>query len=160
MEVAYTPAVLSGFFQRALAELSERLESQDLRWAVVGSTSLALQGMDVQPRDIDIVVRREDLESVRQRFASEYPSSVRTVTHAAGEPTHEFTVMLDGVPVQIMAESASGPYVAKLLAGRTVPIRLQDETVPCLALDAEAEAYNETGRPKKAKRIRDFQRSR
>jgi hypothetical protein len=35
-------------------------------------------------------------------------------------------------------------------------IRIADIEVLGLALDAEAEAYEETGRPEKAKRIREF----
>ncbi|MBA7628548.1 hypothetical protein ES703_36036 [subsurface metagenome] len=39
----------------ALRTLSERLKNQNVRWVFVGSISLALQGVDVTPGDIDIL---------------------------------------------------------------------------------------------------------
>ncbi len=43
---------------RALDTISGRLRGKGVRWALIGSTSLALQGVDLEPEDIDILTDR------------------------------------------------------------------------------------------------------
>ncbi|MGM0686862.1 MAG: nucleotidyltransferase domain-containing protein [Promethearchaeati archaeon] len=45
---------------RALKEVALLLYGHKVKWLVVGSTSLALQGVDVEPEDIDIICSKED----------------------------------------------------------------------------------------------------
>jgi hypothetical protein len=49
--------MLSAAFADALSILAERFQKHRIRWAVIGSANQALQGIDVMPKDLDIVVQ-------------------------------------------------------------------------------------------------------
>jgi predicted nucleotidyltransferase len=42
-------------WEQALVELSERLDRSGVAWFLCGSTALAVRGIDVEPRDVDLV---------------------------------------------------------------------------------------------------------
>lgn len=149
-------AVVDRSSLHAIQTFAARMVQHRLPWALIGSANLALQGMDMQPKDIDVVVRPDDLARVREIFTAEGPTDITEVRHTAGEPTREFGLILGGVLVQVLTESERGVYVTKLLAGRVTRARLGETEIPCLALDAEADAYDATARSEKAQRIREF----
>lgn len=41
-------------WEQALLDLLEKIENQDINWWLVGSAALAVRGIDVSPRDIDL----------------------------------------------------------------------------------------------------------
>ncbi len=47
--------VISSKILKALQIIDKYLESEDISWTLMGSVSLALQGVDVSPNDIDIL---------------------------------------------------------------------------------------------------------
>jgi hypothetical protein len=47
-------------WEDALAEVATRLDAAGVGWFVVGSAALAVRGVDVQPRDVDLVVSESE----------------------------------------------------------------------------------------------------
>jgi len=144
-------------FKQAIKSLFEKLGSSSIKWAVIGSTNMALQGIDVTPHDLDIVVKLNDIEKVKDIFRTD---EIRKIKSTTKEPIWEVRTNINGVEVQIMAENFTGEYVSKLLAGRTTRVKIDNIDVPCFTLDAEAQAYSETNREHKAEIIHEFLKKR
>ena len=158
--------MLSYYFKQAIKVLSQELNTQQLKYALIGSSNLVLQGMDLSPHDLDLVMRIDDLNKIPEIFRSYSPSNIEELRPDSGDPV--WTAKLERrqawnvcfnigkIPVQILGESNYGNYVSKLVAQRLVHIDIDGTDVPCFNLEAEAEAYQETFRPQKAERIRAF----
>jgi len=119
---------------------------------LVGSTNMQLQGMNVNPRDLDIVVQLSNLEKISRIFNA----PINKLRSSTKEPAWEVKTTIDDVEIQIFGERDLGKYVSKLLANRIIKMKLEDIEVPCFTLEAEAQAYEETKRENKAQMIRNF----
>ncbi len=56
-------------WKEALAELVKRIEPLSPEWLLTGSCPLALRGIDVAPRGVDVIFAEKDFEPVRRAFA-------------------------------------------------------------------------------------------
>ena len=146
-------------FKKAIKIITERLKKNRIKWAVIGSTNLALQGMRITPRDLDVVVTLSDLKNIPKIF-SEYPASrIKKLKSITEEPAWEVKIEIGDVKVQILGEKESGEYVNKLLKSRITYLEVDGIKVPCFTLETEADAYSETNREEKAKLIKKFLKS-
>jgi len=153
-------------FNEAIKIIHTRMSSKDLHYAFIGSTNCALQGMEVSPRDLDLVVRLDDLRQIPQLFKDYSPSTIEELlpdpkdtawtAKLANHPAFNVHANVQGVEMQVLGEKDNGDYVSKLIANRIVYVPFNGLKLPCFTLKAEAEAYEETYRPKKAERIRQF----
>lgn len=50
----------------ALKIINQKLKNRKIRWVLVGSTSLALQGIKVKPEDIDILTDKEGVFKINE----------------------------------------------------------------------------------------------
>ncbi len=148
--------MLDSRFNNALKLVCISLTENDIPFAVIGSVNMRLQGMDVQPADLDIVVRLKDLAKMHEIFSAYAPSPVRELQSLGHFPAWEVKVVIGAVDVQILGEQDAGEYVSKLLEKRLISIRWDDVQIPCFTLEAEAQAYAETKREHKARRILEF----
>lgn len=128
----------------------------DIKWALVGSTNLQLQGMQVTPHDLDIVIQHKDLEKVSNLFSDYSASPVSQFPTKSGEPAWEVKAIINGVNVQFFGGDEIDIYVSKLLANKILKVKLDDIEIPCFNLQAESQAYVETNREEKAKLIQEF----
>ncbi len=136
-------------FKDVLKILASKL---NIKWALIGSTNLAIQGMDVNPRDLDIVVMFEDLEKVRVLLKDYHPDPIKKLEVMTNEPAWEVKLYINDVEVQILGELKHGEYVSKRMANEIIYV----DEIPCFTLDAEARAYSETNRKEKADKIWEF----
>lgn len=143
-------------FKKALYVINKKMKEADIRWAVIGSANMALQGMEIMPRDLDIVATFDDLQKIKKLFSQYNASDILKLPTMTGEPAWEIKTEIEGVVVQFLGEKENGQYVSKLLIGRIMIVPVDNIVVPCLTLQAEARAYAETNRPAKAKLIKDF----
>jgi len=148
--------MINSKFTHAIKVIHQLLDEKKISWALIGSTNMQLQGMNVNPRDLDIVVQLKDLEKMKNIFSGYLASEIRKLEPMTIEPAWEVKLDIDEVEVQILGELDTGEYVSKLLAKRLIHISLGDIQVPCFTLDAEAQTYAETKREHKANLIRDF----
>ena len=146
--------------------ISSKLKENGIDYAIIGSGNCALQGMDLTPRDLDLVVRLDDLKKMPEIFKEYSPSEVEKLFPDSKDPAwtaklekhpaYNVYFYIEGVEVQILGEEDDGDYVSKLLAKKIILVSLKGNNLPCFTLETEAEVYAQTFRPEKAKRIRDF----
>lgn len=142
--------------RNVLRIIHRRLDDNQIRWALVGSANTKLQGMGTEPRDIDIVTRYEDLQKVSGIFSDYSASNIMELEVLSDTTVWEVKVKIDGAEVQFISGEEKDVYVSKLLADKIIYIRLDDLEIPCFTLEAEAQAYMETGREHKAYLIQQY----
>ncbi len=135
--------------------LVDRLDG--VRWALTGSTSFALQGVPVDPDDVDVQTTADDAYEVEARFADRV---VDPVTRSSGDGIRsQFGVLsIEGVEVEVMGglqKRVNGAWTSPpdLTAHREY-VTLDDRQVPVLSLSYEAEAYERLGRDERAALLR------
>jgi hypothetical protein len=91
--------------EKALIEISNSLTRADIRWVLVGSTATCLNGLNVKPEDIDIIIEREKVYEVDRLFASKF-HPVRRVKYGSTSvySSHYGVFMVYNVKVEIMAD--------------------------------------------------------
>lgn len=142
--------------KEAIRIIHERLENKKIKWALVGSTNMQLQGIQVEPRDLDIVIQHKDLYKVSEIFSDYSASTVKELKTLTGEPAWEVKSIINGVEIQFFGGNEANTYVSKLLASEIIMIKLDSIEIPCFTLEAEARTYKETNREHKAHLIQEF----
>ena len=148
--------MISKDFLEVIKIISKRLKKSKIQWALIGSTNMAIQGIDVTPRDLDLVVKLSDLSKMNSIFFDYNPGEIRELKPLSEKPALDIKIIIDNIEVQILGEKDSGEYVKKLLLNQIILIRLNNIEIPCLTLKAEARTYSETKRQHKADLINNF----
>jgi hypothetical protein len=138
---------------KALQEIEARLRGSGVEWAVAGSVGLALQGVEVQPRDLDIQTDAQGAYEIERLFAEH---SIRKVRHSAAErvQSHYGALNIGGVEVEIMGDlqtrEVGGAWSApEDVKEHRVWVRVEGMNLPVLPLDYSIEAYRRLGRTEK-----------
>jgi hypothetical protein len=148
--------MLSSNFKFALKTVNDLLTKHNIKWVLCGQTNMQLQGMDVSPSDLDIIVQLKDLNKVRSTLSEYAPTKIVELKPLVSEPAWEIKATICSVEVQIIGERDTGEYVRQLLANKLVKIKFDDVEIPCYNLETEAKLYEFTHRKHKAEFIRTF----
>jgi len=140
-----------------LKDIAERMNKSCVKWALVGSTNHLIQGMDVIPRDIDVIISYDDLEKVKGVF-SDLDFEIKELPNGEAQ---EMIFKMRGFDIQICADYSHGKYYKKRQEeGSTIFVDIEEVSIPVFSLESEALCYEANGRLEKAERIRDFIKSR
>lgn len=142
-----------------LRKICARLDGSNVNWALTGSLSFALQGVPVEPHDIDIQTDASGAYEIERLF-SEFVT--RKVAFSASERirSHFGTLLIDGITVEIMGdiekrlEDGTWEKPPDLAAHRRI-IDVHGIQVPVLSLEYECQAYAKLGRVSKARMLQD-----
>ncbi len=142
---------------RALKTIIERVKDHKINWAVVGSTNLCIQGVNVTPNDIDILTDKEGallLNELLEDFA---------VTPVSWSETKRFkswfgVFNIHGCKVEVMGDLHSRVPEGDLWSetagfSARVTVSYRGLKVPAISLRREYETYLKLGRTKKAEMI-------
>ncbi|MCB9451268.1 MAG: hypothetical protein H6672_07495 [Anaerolineaceae bacterium] len=153
---------MDGYSQHlaALRRIHGRLAGSEIVWALTGSLSFALQGVPVEPHDIDLQTNAAGAYAI-ERHLADYVT--RPVAFSAAETvrSHFGRLRVGGVEVDIIGDIEkrlpdgswdAPPDIAHWRRWITATgIRL-----PVLALEYEVEAYRKLGRLEQAQLVKDF----
>ena len=91
--------------ERALIEASNTLLKVGARWVLVGSTASYLNGLNVKPKDIDIIVEADKIYRVDEVFASEF-LPIRRVKYSSNGiySSHYGVFKVYNVKIEVMAD--------------------------------------------------------
>ena len=136
--------------------VANRLTDNGFLWAIVGSTNLALQGIDIVPRDIDIISTMDVLPKIKSIFP-EYEVAEIEEKHSAISGSYWRVAMhINDIEIEVLGEKENGIYADRLLAGHKIDVILDGVNISCLALESELQAYRETGRQNRVDLIESF----
>ncbi len=131
-----------------------RLEGQGITWALTGSLAFALQGIPVEPDDIDLQTDIAGAYKIEQAFTE---FIIKPVTFSATEKicSHYGALRIQGIDVEIMGDVrkrlADGRWEDSVsLSKYRQFINVGDGLVPVLSLAYEAESYRKMGRDERS----------
>tara|TARA_Y100000310_G_C20698667_1_gene827654 strand:+ start:1921 stop:2388 length:468 start_codon:yes stop_codon:yes gene_type:complete len=142
--------------KKAILIIQRLLNNNKIKWAIIGSTNMRLQGINVHPNDLDIVIQLKDLKKINKIFSEYNASAIKKLKPLGNEPSWEIKLKIGDIEVQILGEKSTGQYVSKLLANKLIKIEFGDLKIPCFTLETEAQTYEETNRKHKSNLIQDF----
>jgi hypothetical protein len=142
--------VLSPPHRHALEVVSERLLGWDLPWAVTGSVALALHGLDVACRDLDLVTTAARARELEAAFDAEVVEPM-ALSSGSGLRAHRGMLRIDGVPVEILGDVQNPLPDGGWTEPPDIDAHRQWVTVgrwrcPVLSLEYLGEAYRLMGR--------------
>ncbi len=150
--------MIDPIYLNVLRQIHARLSNTDVNWVVTGSLGFALQGVPVQPNDIDIQTDKVGAYKIESLFADVV---VRKVKFSATEriKSHFGALQVDGIEVEIMGdiqkrdtdgiwEEIVDPAHYKQM------VEIAGLLVPVLSLEYEYQAYLKFGRVEQAKMLR------
>ena len=142
--------------EKTILEVNRNLKNNKIKYALIGSANMLLQGMDVNPQDLDIIIQAKDLKKIQKIFSNDKLLPIEKLKNFTNTPAWEIKITLSKIDIQILGEKDNGTYVSKLLGNKLIEISLNGIKIPCLTLMAEAQAYAETNRKQKSDLIKNF----
>ena len=145
-------------YLNVLRQIHARLSNTDVNWVVTGSLSFALQGVPVQPNDIDLQTDKAGAYEIESLFSD---IVIRRVKFSATEriKSHFGALQIDGIEVEIMGDiqkrGADGVWEEIVNpAHYRQMVEIDGLLVPVLSLEYEYHAYLKLGRVEQAKMLR------
>ena len=130
----------------------------DVDWALTGSTSFALQGVPLEPDDLDVQTDATGVRVIEDSF-SEYVTDPVEYVESERMRSYLGALELDGVEVELIGELQKREDEG----GWEDPVDVTDhrefvewrgDEVPVLSLEYEAAAYERLGRDERAALLR------
>ena len=142
----------------ALRILHDALKGEGVIWAVMGSLSHALQGLKIQPNDIDICTDRRGAYAI-EHILEEHVTLPVTYSQGDGVRSHLGELNIHGVKVQIIGDMETStengawtplppdpPHII-MVSGAPIPVR---------TLEQEVETYIRLNRLERVDRLREL----
>jgi predicted nucleotidyltransferase len=139
-----------------LKKISQMLQGHDVEWLVVGTASLAVQGVNLQPGDIDIITTKDDvfkIAEILKQYETKQVEFGRTPLFESYMGVYE----IDGIKVEIMGdlrEKRGNEWVSlteRLMS--PIIIEIDGTPIPVSSLKDQIVSYEKLGRPKDSERV-------
>ncbi len=144
----------------ALRQLAARLDKQPVNWAITAGCGLALQGVPVEVRDIDLATNRAGAYRMADLFAAEIARPVRFSATEAVQ-SHYGAFVLAGFEVEIIGDvqyrGDDGVWSEPLdITPHKHYLKIDGIILPVLTLEYEYASYVRLGRTAKRDLLADF----
>lgn len=142
-------------YSEILFLLSKKLKNID--WFLIGSNALILQGLNLQPNDIDILTTKEGIQEINNIF-SEYITKSLTFSEDANFSSYKLELNIDGIIIEIIGNPIN-KLPGKNMWGenkkiKKIIINHNNFEIPCVPLAQHYNAYIMLGRFEKAEKIK------
>lgn len=133
--------------KEALEIISKRLSGAGINWAVVGSTNLALQGISVEPGDIDIVTDSRGAKIIQKELKDflikPYHKRLTRINLKFGIRSYAYFSSYDirGVKVETITNMKIKNEPLDYSKEDIVLVNLREKLIPCLSLEKIKKAY-------------------
>jgi hypothetical protein len=143
-------------FKETIKLICTRFRGKNIDWAIIGTTNLALQGIKIEPKDLDIVVNKYSLKMIENLFNNFIVQPIRKQKSVIKDipDFYELKLKIKSVDVHISGEEKGSPFLKGMKNKKM--IRLENINVPCLSLKAGMKVYSKMGRKSKVKLIKKF----
>lgn len=148
--------MVSEKIKEALKIVCRKLKGKNIDWVLVGSTNLALQGVDVSPHDIDILTDEKGAFSINE-LLRDY--EVRKVEYKESENLASYLgeFRIDDIKVEVMGDlrikRPDGTWYKELVIRGAKNAKIGEMEVPLYPLEKELEGYKILGRVEKVREI-------
>ena len=136
----------------ALKTIHEKLKDEKINWVLIGSTNLALQGIKIRPRDIDILTDKKGAFEIN-RLLKEYEfKPVKFSRFKLFGPQYFGEFKVGGIKVEVIGRLKKKKLLTKI-------VEIDGMNLPVVSLEEEFKAYEALRRKKdfsKIKKIKNF----
>ena len=147
-------------YLKVLRKINARLNNTSVNWVVTGSLGFALQGVPVEPNDLDLQTDKRGAYEI-ERYFPEFMTKRVTFSSTERIRSHFGELMIDGIKVEIMGdiqkrlEDGSWENPVDLEHHKRV-VEVEGMKVPVLSLEYEYQAYLKLGKIDKAEMLRNW----
>jgi hypothetical protein len=143
-------AMVAPAYLTILRQIYDMLDGSGVRWVVTGSFGFVLQGLPVEPHDIDIQTDAVGAYEIARRLAA-YAIRPVAFVESARMRSHLGELHIDGIPVEVMGDiqkrSTDGSWEPPVdLERHRREVEIDGMQIPVLPLTYEREAYRTLGR--------------
>ena len=140
-------------FTDALKIISKKMENKNISWILIGSTSLALQGVNLEPEDIDILTDKEGVFEINKILKQYEIQSIKTNPSKLFK-SHLSQYLINDVKVEVMGDFI---FRSKLtnewlsldsMLQSYYLIETQKAKIPIFSLEKSVKIYEQWGREK------------
>jgi len=147
---------LSNDFIQALKTLSERLKDQNIPWVFDGSVSLALQGVNVKPGDIDIITDKTGVYKINE-LLKDYETKKVEFKEADTFKSYLGEFKINDVKIEVMGEFQEKAkrkwFNSKARLASPIIIQFDGMQLPVSPLLLQLRSYESALRPKDAAKV-------
>lgn len=135
-----------------ILSISEKLDN--LPYAFIGSINLYLQGLEVSPRDIDILTTPEGIKEIDERLKK---SRTREIyfDETNGRNSFRSFYRINDIEIEVLGNVNNECRRTDCLDNR-IFVTFHGRQTPCIPLSEEVCAYRKMGREDKVKMIEEF----
>lgn len=138
-------------YLKIIIQIAKRID--DLNYALIGSANLAIQGIELTPRDIDIITDEIGIDEFDKRF-SKFRVKEKFYDETDGRNSWRAFYKIDGVEIEVL-QNVNNLYRPKNEFNNTVMFNLNGQKIKCSSLQSELFAYEKMGRDDKVKLIKE-----
>lgn len=134
--------------KEVLKLISEKLQGKNINWCLVGSTNLALQGINLTPKDIDITTDREGAHKINE-LLKDYETKEIKFLDKGINAVYLAIYHINNEEIEVIGESKEKNIYLPLLKEGIIKIKIDNQEIPCLKLEKEYIAYKKLEKPEK-----------
>jgi hypothetical protein len=142
---------------RALELLIKRVPPFEYIWALTGSASLRLQGVDIPVHDLDIQADEKTITLIENQLAGFMKTPVH-LWESTGMRSLEGKAIMEGIEIELLANIAyrqpDGTWCTYTDFSHLIWIDMHGMHIPVFPLEDELEAYEAMQRTEKSALIR------
>ena len=143
--------------------LYSKLYNSDIVWVIGGSLALKIEGLDVEPRDIDLFTNKEGAYRIEELFA-EFLTRKVTFSTKDNVRSHFGALNINGIEVEIIGFIEFQDEDGTWYGGRKLEdvrnfFELDDMEIPLMKLESQLRGYKRIGRKERIDIIEDWLRS-
>ncbi len=125
---------------------------KNYKWVLIGSTNLALQGIEVEAKDIDLLTNEKNAYLIGEAL-EKYAIETVHFKHTDIFDSHYGKFIIDGIELEIIGDTNESD---KDIDKYGINIKIDTYNISACSLKRELEAYIKLGRTEKAGLIRRF----
>ncbi len=138
-----------------LKMIYEKLKGQEVKWVLTGSTNLALQGLKIEPKDIDVLTDKDDALKIN-KLLKEYETEPVKLRKSNTFQSYFGKFKIKGLNVEVMGNlrvKTGGKWTPSRGLRHQTTINFEGMCLPVLSLKEELKSCKKLGRKKDSIRI-------
>jgi len=137
--------------EKVLKLIAEKLNG--LNYAFIGSVNLYVQGVNIQPRDIDILTDSDKINKII-KILKKYQTKEMYFDESEGRNSYQAFFGINGIEIEILGNVNNACRLKDSL-DKKIYINYKGIKIPCMPLEEELDVYKKMNREDKIKLIKD-----
>lgn len=153
--------MISKKYIEVLRFIVDRLKYKNINWCLVGTTNLIIQGVKIEPSDIDIITDDEGAYLLSKVFKD---FEVKPLNYSSDDKFRSFfsTYQIKNIKVEVMGgfqhKTSKGAW-SRVMVPKNLKckaIKVKDYKINIVPLDVAYKFYKEVGRETTAQKIKEY----